>query len=331
MSCAGAAFVLLTGEEESTVSMTFCQSIVYQNRSPAVGRIAFPMTKPGAQLRELAAAGTHQVAGVANAYCALLAGGAGFPALYLSGGGLAACAGLPDLGLNSLAEVAAETARITDAVELPLLVDADTGFGNLLCVRRTARTLQRSGAAGIHIEDQAEARRCGQRPNKRLCSAAQMCDRIKAACDGRTDDAFVIMARTDSLAGEGIEAACERAAAYREAGADMLFLEGATASGQYAEAARLGLPVLANITEFGVTPLFALAELADKGVSLVLHPLTVLRVMMKAAEDAYRQLRAAGSARDLLAAMHTREQLYRYLDYHRCERLLDGQAPTEEK
>lgn len=287
------------------------------------------MSGPGAQLRKLAAAGPNQVAGTVNACCAMLAQQAGFPAIYLSGGGLAACAGLPDLGLNSLAEVAAEASRIVDAAELPLLVDADTGFGNLLCVNRTARTLDRIGAAGLHIEDQFDARRCGHRPDKQLCSAAQMSDRIKAACDGREDASFVIMARTDALAAEGIERTCERAAAYREAGADMLFLEGATELGQYARASQIGLPVLANITEFGVTPMFAAGQLAEQGVALVLHPLTVFRVMMKSARDAYRKLRADGSAAAMLESMQTRDELYELIDYHDFEQRIDNSSSAD--
>ncbi len=287
------------------------------------------MASPGTKLRSLAASGPAQVAGAVNAYCAMLAERAGMPAVYLSGGGVAACSGMPDVGVNTLADVAGEAARIADATSLPLLVDADTGFGNTLSVERTARTLAKAGAAGMHLEDQDADKRCGHRPNKRLCPAAEMCDRIRAACDGRGDDSFVVMARTDALANEGMAGALERAGAYREAGADMLFLEGAASAGQYAEAAAAGMPVLANITEFGVTPLLGLDELAANRVALVLYPLTAFRMMMRAAEEAYVALRADGSQQALLPRMQTREELYERLGYHRLEQLMDRRQKAE--
>lgn len=282
------------------------------------------LSAPGERLRRAACPGPAQMAGVINAYCAILAERAGLPAVYLSGGAQSACMGLPDLGALALADMTDTVMRIADAVEIPLLVDADTGFGGVLGAARTARTLCRAGAAGMHLEDQLPDKRCGHRPGKVLCSAKEMCARLRAAVDARGDDSFVVMARTDALAAEGERAAQERAAAYVEAGADMVFLEGATAAGQYgALARRVGVPVLANITEFGVTPLLSLDELAAQGVAIALYPVTVFRIMARAAERAYRRLRAEGTQRGLVAGMQTRAELYELVGYHKHERMLD--------
>ena len=275
------------------------------------------------KLRQLATKGPQQIVGTINAYCAVLAEESGFPAVYLSGSGVAACAGLPDLGVNTMEAIASEAGRIADAVSIPLLVDADTGFGNSLNVSRTSRTLNKAGAAGMHLEDQVADKRCGHRPNKKLCSKEEMSDRIKAACDGRIDDSFVIMARTDALASENIRGAIDRTQAYKKAGADMLFLEGVTDLSHYTQISQIGLPVLANITEFGMTPLYTLEELATNQVALVLYPLTAFRVMMKSALKAYQTLRRDGSQSNLIELMQTREELYEYLDYHPIEKKMD--------
>lgn len=286
-------------------------------------------SSPGARLR-LAVESERplQVAGVINAYCAMLAGRAGFRALYLSGAGVAnASLGLPDLGLTSLNDVCEDIRRITAATELPLLVDADTGWGNALMVARTVREMTRAGAAGCHLEDQVQAKRCGHRPGKELVSAAEMCDRIRAAADARIDAQFVIMARTDAHANEGMNAAIERAQAYAASGADMIFAEALTTLDEYrAFVAALGgdVPVLANITEFGRTPLFTLEELRDTGVRLALYPLSAFRAMSKAAECVYRALRSDGTQAALTDSMQNRDELYDVLGYHDYERKLDG-------
>ena len=264
-----------------------------------------------------------QLAGSINAYCALLAERAGFRALYLSGAGVAnASFGLPDLGLTTLTDVCEEVRRIAGITRLPLLVDADTGWGPAApMITRAIRQLERAGAAGCHIEDQASAKRCGHRPGKQLVSAAEMSDRVKAAVHGRSDPSFVIAARTDALAAEGLEATLERAHRYVQAGADAVFLEAATNLEHYRIfAANLEVPVLANITEFGVTPLFTVGELRDAGVRMVVYPLTAFRAMSAAARKVYEALRADGTQKDLLNSMQTRAELYevlRYLDYER--------------
>lgn len=262
-----------------------------------------------------------QLAGAINAYCALLAEQAGFRALYLSGSGVASASfGLPDLALTTLQDVAEDTRRITGATELPLLVDADTGWGNALIVGRTIRELIRAGAAGCHIEDQVQAKRCGHRPGKELVSADEMADRVKAAIDGRSDSSFVIVARTDALAVEEMESAIERACRYVDAGADVIFAEAVTEVGQYREfVSKVRAPVLANITEFGKTPLFGIEELRDAGVGLVIYPLSAFRAMSAAAERVYRDIREKGTQKEQLESMQTREELYRVLRYYDYE------------
>lgn len=273
----------------------------------------------------LAAEVPLQIAGTVNAYCALLAREAGFRAIYLSGAGVAnASFGLPDLGITTLDDVCEDVRRITGAVDLPLLVDADTGFGGAFNIARTCRDLTRAGAAGLHLEDQVAAKRCGHRPGKALVGIAEMCDRIKAAVDARTESGFVIMARTDAHAVEGQQAALERARAYVAAGADMIFAEALTTLGEYREfTAAVGVPVLANLTEFGRTPLYTLAEMAGAGVGMVLYPLSAFRAMSQAALAVYRAIRIDGSQRSVVERMQTREELYAVLGYHDYERRLD--------
>ena len=267
-----------------------------------------------------------QVIGAICAYHARLAQRTGYKALYLSGGGVAAGSlGMPDLGISNLDDVLTDVRRITDVCELPLLVDADTGFGaSAFNVGRTVRSLIKAGAAAAHIEDQVGAKRCGHRPGKELVSPEEMCDRIKAAVDARTDREFVIMARTDGLAGEGLDAALARAAKYAEAGADMIFPEAVTELAQYRKFVdAVQVPVLANITEFGQTPLFTLDELRSAGVAIALYPLSAFRAMNKAALAVYEAVRRKGTQKDVLAAMQTRDELYDYLDYHAYEKKLD--------
>ena len=266
-----------------------------------------------------------QVAGAVNAFSALLAEQAGFRAIYLSGAGVAnASFGLPDLGITSLNDVCEDVRRITGATELPLLVDADTGWGAAFNIARTSADLIRSGAAGMHLEDQVAAKRCGHRPGKALVATDEMADRIKAAVDGRTDDEFVIMARTDAHADEGQQAAVDRALAYVEAGADMIFAEALATLDEYREfTAAVDVPVLANITEFGKTPLFTVAELSGAGVGLVLYPLSAFRAMSKAALGVYTELRQAGTQKGVLDRMQTRAELYEVLGYHDYEKKLD--------
>ncbi|MGE0583399.1 MAG: methylisocitrate lyase [Steroidobacteraceae bacterium] len=267
-----------------------------------------------------------QVVGAVNAYSALLAARSGFRALYLSGAGVAnASFGLPDLGITSLNDVCEDVRRIASASELPLLVDADTGWGAAFNIARTSRDLIRSGAAGLHLEDQVQAKRCGHRPGKALVSAAEMVDRLKAAVDGRTDPAFVIMARTDAHAVEGQAAAVERALRYVEAGADMIFAEALTTLEEYRQfTSAVRVPVLANITEFGKTPLFTTQELAGAGVRLVLYPLSAFRAMSRAALGAYAAIRRDGTQKAVLDTMQTRAELYDVLGYHEYERKIDA-------
>lgn len=266
-----------------------------------------------------------QLVGTINAYCALLAERAGFQALYLSGAGVAnASYGLPDLGLTTLEDVCADVRRISAATSLPLLVDADTGWGAAFMIARTIRELTRAGAAGCHIEDQVQAKRCGHRPGKALVSAQEMCDRIKSALDGRIDANFVVVARTDALAVEGLEAALERAGRYAETGADVIFAEAVTTLEEYKRfTTTLAVPVLANITEFGKTPLFTVKELRAAGVGLIIYPLSAFRAMSAAAESVYKDLRHEGTQKGVVGRMQTREQLYEVLRYHDYERKLD--------
>ena len=280
----------------------------------------------GARLRAaLAAERPLQVVGTVNAFSALLAERAGFRALYLSGAGVAnASFGLPDLGITSLNDVCEDVRRISSATDLPLLVDADTGWGAAFNISRTISDLIRSGAAGCHLEDQVQAKRCGHRPGKALVTSGEMVDRIKAAVDGRTDREFVIMARTDAHAVEGQQAAIDRACAYVEAGADMIFAEALTELDEYRQfTAAVKVPVLANITEFGKTPLYTVAELAGAGVQLVLYPLSAFRAMSRAAELVYGAIRSDGTQKSVIDRMQTRAELYEVLGYHEYERKLD--------
>lgn len=281
---------------------------------------------PGTKLRE--AVKTHnplQVVGTVNAYTAIMAERVGHQAIYLSGGGVAACSlGIPDLGISTLQDVLEDVYRITAASTLPLLVDVDTGWGGAFNIARCVHELIRGGAAGMHIEDQVQQKRCGHRPGKMIVSQNEMVDRIKAAVDARSDDSFVIMARTDALAVEGIQSAIERAIACVEAGADMIFPEAMTELSQYQEFVEaVGVPVLANITEFGATPLFTTEELASVGVKLALYPLSAFRAMSKAALNVYQHILADGTQQHVLDTMQTRMELYDFLDYHRYEQKLD--------
>ena len=269
-----------------------------------------------------------QVAGAINAYCARLAERAGFRAIYLSGAGVANAAfGLPDLGMTTLSDVVEEARRITGTTDLPLLVDCDTGWGSSLTIARTVREMERARVAAIHLEDQVDAKRCGHRPGKQLVSSEIMCDRIKAAVDARTDNDFVLMARTDAAADEGLDAAIERAARYIEAGADMIFAEALTEPAHFQRFAQtVNVPVLANMTEFGRSPLLSVDELRDLGIRLVLYPLTAFRAMNFAAARVYATLRSVGTQKDLLPSLQTRDELYDVLDYHSFEARLDREA-----
>lgn len=273
-----------------------------------------------------------QVAGAINAYAALLAERAGFRALYLSGAGVAnASYGLPDLAMTTLNDVCEDIRRITYAASLPLLVDADTGWGGAFMIGRTVRELMRAGAAACHIEDQVSIKRCGHRPGKALVEAGEMSDRIKAAVDARTDMSFAVMARTDAHAVEGQNGALERAQRYVEAGADMIFAEALTTLDEYREFTQaIGVPVLANLTEFGQTPLFTTAELADAGVRLALYPLSASRAMAAAADRVYRTIRRDGTQKAALHDMQTRAELYEVLGYHAYEQKLDELFRGEE-
>jgi methylisocitrate lyase len=284
------------------------------------------LRSPGARFRAaLEQEKPLQVAGAINAYTARLAEATGFRALYLSGGGVAANSlGIPDLGISTLDDVLTDVRRITDATGLPLLVDIDTGWGGAFNIARTIRSMIKAGAAAVHIEDQVSAKRCGHRPGKELVSAAEMVDRIKAAVDARTDGHFVIMARTDAIANEGLAAAIERAQAYVAAGADMIFAEAVTELAMYIEFRRaVRVPILANITEFGQTPLFTRDELAAAGVDIVLYCCAAYRAMNAAALKVYETIRAEGTQRNVISLMQSRADLYRYLDYHSYERKLD--------
>ena len=296
---------------------------------------------PGARFRAaLAAEKPLQIAGAINAYTARMADAVGFRALYLSGGGVAANSlGLPDLGISTMEDVLIDVRRITDATALPLLVDIDTGWGGAFNIARTIRSMIKAGAGAVHIEDQVGAKRCGHRPGKELVPTEEMVDRIKAAVDARTDAQFVLMARTDALAGEGMTRAIARAQAYVAAGADMIFAEAVTELPVYTEFRRaVGVPILANITEFGQTPLYTREELAAAGVDIILYCCGAYRAMNAAALKVYEAIRAEGTQKSVLPLMQTRADLYRYLGYHAYEEKLDalfakdktGKAPTQE-
>ena len=273
-----------------------------------------------------------QVVGTINAYCAMMAETLGHKAIYLSGGGVANSSyGLPDLGMTSLDNVLEDVKRITSASSLPLLVDVDTGWGGAFNIARTVKEMTRAGCGAIHIEDQVSQKRCGHRPNKAIVSESEMVDRIKAASDARDDENFVIMARTDALAVEGLAAAIDRAAACVDAGADMIFSEAMKELADYkAFSEAVQVPILANITEFGSTPLFDITELAGAGVQIVLYPLSAFRAMNKAAEEVYKELLAQGTQKGLLKKMQTREELYDYLGYHEFEKKLDSLFGSEQ-
>ncbi len=266
-----------------------------------------------------------QIVGAVNAYCAMLAEAAGCKAVYLSGGGVAAAScGLPDLGVTSLNDVLVDAGRICDASDLPLLVDMDTGWGGAFNIARAVRAIEKAGAAAVHIEDQVAQKRCGHRPNKAIAGKDEMTDRIKAAVDARQDESFIIMARTDALAVEGMDAAVDRAAACVEAGADAVFPEAVLELGQYRRFVEaVPAPVLANITEFGKTPLFTLEQLREAGVAMALYPLSAFRAMSKAALQVYRALVEDGHQHAALEHMQTREELYEILGYHDFESKLD--------
>jgi len=280
----------------------------------------------GSRFREaLSRENPLQIVGTPNAYTALLAQDCGFQALYLSGAGVANVSfGLPDLAMTTLSDVLDDARRITGATPLPLLVDIDTGWGHAFTIGRAVKEMIRAGVAAVHLEDQIQAKRCGHRPGKHVVETAEMADRIKAAVDARTDSHFVIMARSDALAIEGLEATVARCQAYVEAGADMIFLEGAKSLDDYRTAAKaVKAPLLANMTEFGVTPLFTTQELAEAGVKMALYPLSAFRAMSQAALKVFHTLREQGTQKSLLPEMQTREELYKILDYHRYEEVLD--------
>lgn len=281
---------------------------------------------PGTKLREAVGAERPlQIVGAINAYHARMAERTGYRAVYLSGGGVAAGSlGMPDLGISTLDDVLTDVRRITDVCSLPLLVDADTGFGGAFNIARTIRSLTKAGAAGCHIEDQVQAKRCGHRPGKQIVSSEEMVDRIKAAVDARTDASFVIMARTDALASEGLNAALDRAVACVEAGADMVFPEAVRELEHYrAFADRTRVPILANLTEFGATPLFTLDELRSVNASLALYPLSAFRAANAAALRVYEAIRREGTQQAVVDTMQTRADLYDFLDYHSYEQKLD--------
>ncbi|MGM0631128.1 MAG: methylisocitrate lyase [Pseudomonadota bacterium] len=284
------------------------------------------MTSPGAKLRQaIADENPLQIVGTINAYTAMMAEKVGHKALYLSGAGVAnASFGLPDLGMTSLNDVCEDIRRITAATDLPLLVDADTGWGGAFNIARTVQEMTRAGAAGMHIEDQVAQKRCGHRPNKEIVTQEEMVDRVKAAVDARIDDQFLIMARTDALQQQGLEAAIERAQACVDAGADAIFAEAVHTLDQYkAFTDALNVPVLANITEFGATPLFNKQELADAGVEIVLYPLSAFRAMNKAALNVYNSILENGDQKAVVDDMQTRAELYDFLNYHDFEQKLD--------
>jgi methylisocitrate lyase len=292
----------------------------------------------GAHFRSaLAAEKPLQIIGTINAYQAMMATRTGYKALYLSGSGVAAASlGVPDLGITTMEDVLIDARRITDATEVPLLVDIDTGFGGAFNIARTIKSMINAGVAAVHIEDQVQTKRCGHRPNKAVVSQSEMVDRIKAAVDARTDKDFVIMARTDALAMEGLQSAIDRACAYVEAGADMIFPEAIIELGMYKLfSTAVDVPVLANITEFGTTPLFTIQELAGADVSMVLYPLSAFRAMNLAALNVYQAVRKDGTQQNVVDSMQTRAELYEFLDYYAFEAKLDqlylNQLPREDK
>ena len=266
-----------------------------------------------------------QIVGTINAYSSLLAKKSGHKAIYLSGGGVAASSlGVPDLGITTLNDVLVDVDRITRVCDLPLLVDVDTGWGEAFNISRMTKEMIKAGVAGIHIEDQVSQKRCGHRPNKELVTKQEMCDRIKAASDAKTDENFVLMARTDSLADEGLELAIERSIAYKEAGADAIFAEAAGDLEQYMTFKKeVRLPLLANITEFGKTPIYNKKELLHSGVDMILYPLSAFRAMSKAAEEVYNEIINSGTQQGVIEKMQTRDELYEVLDYHSFEKKLD--------
>ena len=266
-----------------------------------------------------------QIVGAINAYAALMAEQVGFRCLYLSGGGVAAASyGLPDLGITSMQDVITDARRITGATDTPLLVDIDTGWGGAFGIARTIREMEKAGVGAIHIEDQVSQKRCGHRPNKAIVSAEEMCDRIKAAVDARIDASFILMARTDALAVDGFNAVLDRTQEYVEAGADAIFAEAMTDVSMYGEiVGSVDVPVLANLTEFGATPLYSVDELRQVGVHMVLYPLSAFRAMNLAALNVYKEIRTKGTQRGVVAAMQTRDQLYEFPGYHAFEQKLD--------
>ena len=267
-----------------------------------------------------------QIVGTINAYCAMLAEDAGHEAIYLSGGGVAnASYGLPDLGVTNLNDVIIDVERICNATSIPLLVDIDTGWGGALNISRAIKAMEKAGAAAVHLEDQVSQKRCGHRPNKEIVSQEEMVDRVKAAVDAKVDTNFVVMARTDALAREGLDAAVERAVACVEAGADAIFPEAILDLNQYRRFSEsVDVPILANITEFGKTPLFNCQELADSGVSMVLYPLSAFRAISKAALEVYQAIAINGDQRAVLEKMQTRAELYKVLGYHAYEEKIDA-------
>lgn len=289
---------------------------------------------PGSKLKAaLKAEKPLQVIGTINAYCAIMAEKVGFKCLYVSGAGVAnASFALPDLGITTLNDLVEDVRRITSATSLPVLVDADTGFGSAFNIARTVKQLSKAGAAALHLEDQVSAKRCGHRPNKALVSKEEMVDRIKAAVDAKTDPDFMIMARTDAIASEGLNSAIVRAKAYVAAGADMIFAEAVTELNQYKEFSQaVNVPILANITEFGQTPLFTVDELKNAGVSLVLYPLSAFRAMNAAALNVYKTIKNTGTQKDLISSMQTRAELYDFLRYEDYEKKLDTLFKNNEK
>ncbi len=283
-------------------------------------------TTPGMRFRQALKQETPlQIVGTINAYTAIMAEAVGFKAIYLSGAGVAnASYGLPDLGMTSLDNVLEDVRRVTSATDLPLLVDIDTAWGNAFNIARTIQQMIKAGAAAVHMEDQQQAKRCGHRPNKAIVSQQEMIDRITAAVDARTDDSFVIMARTDAVANEGLQAGIDRACAYVAAGADMIFAEAITSLEDYRRFTQtVRVPVLANITEFGKTPLFTVNELQTAGIQMVLYPLSAFRAMNAAALKVYQTIRQTGSQQGVLDMMQTRQALYEFLDYEAFEKKLD--------
>jgi methylisocitrate lyase len=299
-----------------------------------MGQVMAQIETPGEKFRAaLNVEQPLQIVGVINAYAARLAKHCGYRAIYLSGGGVAAASlGIPDLGITNLEDVLVDARRITDNCDLPLLVDIDTGFGSALNIARTVRSMVRAGAAAVHIEDQVQAKRCGHRPGKALVSKSEMVDRLKAAVDARTDPTFLIMARTDALAGEGLNAALDRAAAYVEVGADLLFPEAVPDAATYSRFVQeIHVPVLANLTEFGKTPLLTIDQLKNAGVAMALYPLSAFRAMSAAALRVYEAVRQEGTQAGVLSAMQTRSELYDILNYYSYEQKLDELFAKEEQ